>query len=192
MDEPQEDPNAAVCARGRARWCARWRAQTGQPTPEGLAWAQEVLGVPPADPGRRVLIGGFVLAPSALLALALAAQRTIYGQALVDTAIGQNTVIAVPALALAEARAGMANSPEQQVVLVVLRMLPNVVLEILDGDKADDLGDWAGHTQHPVTGTLNAIRVALLRGWPLVTDDREDVLRMASPYSAQLEVISLP
>ena len=114
-------------------------------------------------------------------ALDIATGRSVYGQALVDTALRSGDVLSIPAVALMEAWAGIGSEMEDQAPLVLLRSLPVVVVEHLDGESAERAGALAAERGQPATGMAQAVYVARRRDWSVVTADIDGVLAL-DPY----------
>jgi hypothetical protein len=118
------------------------------------------------------VIGGRVLDPTAVLDFATG--RSIYGRALVDVAVRTGIILAVPTAALMEAWAGA--TPDSRPLLAMLRGLPVVVIEPLDGESAEGVGQLAAERGRPASGVAHAVYVARRRGWSVVTGDPDAVL----------------
>lgn len=114
------------------------------------------------------MIGGRVLDPSALLDLA--SGRTVYARALVSTAVQVGLVLAVPAVALAEAWAEV--EPAGRPFLNLLEDRAVVLVDALTDSAARSVGLLVAESDPAVRstlGTAHAVQVALTRGWPVVT-----------------------
>ena len=122
------------------------------------------------------LLTGKVLDTSAILDIA--ARRSLYGQALVDTALRDGSLLSVPAAALMEAWAGVDPTIAGQAPLVLLRALPVVMVEHLDGETAEAVGAMAAHQSAPASGVAHAVYVARHRGWTIVTRDPDAVIAL--------------
>ncbi len=120
------------------------------------------------------MIGGKVLDPTAILDISL--HRSWYGRTVVDVALRLGIVLAVPAAALMEAWAG--SSRESRPLLVEFRSLPIVVLEHLDGESAEAVGQLAADRARPASGVAHAVYVARRRGWDVITGDPDAVLAL--------------
>lgn len=110
--------------------------------------------------------------------LDIAVGRSIYGQALIDTALRDGSMLSVPAAALMEAWAGVDATVEGQAPLVLLRALPVVMVENLDSETAEAVGAMAADRSRPASGVAHAVYVARRRGWTVVTGDPDTVLAL--------------
>jgi len=122
------------------------------------------------------LTGGKVLDTTAILDIAVG--RSIYGQALVDTALRDGSMLSVPAAALMEAWAGVSPTVDGQAPLVLLRALPVVMVEHLDGETAESVGSMSADRSRPASGVAHAVYVARRQGWTVVTGDPDAVLAL--------------
>jgi hypothetical protein len=120
------------------------------------------------------VIGGAVLDVTALTDLA--AGRTAYAAAFLDTAIDLGRAVVIPAAALLEAWARTAL--EHRPFLDMLTGLPVVLVLDLDAATARDAGIRAQDAGRPAAGagTVHAVQVAVSRGWPVLTADVDTVL----------------
>lgn len=132
-------------------------------------------------------LGGRVLDVAALVDLA--ENRTVYGRALVATALEHGTVLAVPAAALASARAR--GDTRARARLHLLPDLWAVVVDALDLGAADAAGDLLATSNGTDSIDVPAAHVALValrRGWPVVTDRGEHLRAVAD----MIEIEPLP
>ena len=98
------------------------------------------------------------------------------GGLVVDVALRTGIILALPAAALMEAWAG--SPPESRPLLALLRALPVVVLEPLDGESAEAVGLLAAERGRPASGVAHAVHVARRRGWSVMTGDPAAVLAL--------------
>lgn len=115
------------------------------------------------------MIGGVVLDASAIIDAA--SGRTAYASAIIDSALHNGRVLALPTSAVAQAWARAA--PEQEALLAILPSLPVVVVHHFDLDTAIDAGAAAGAAGHPDASTalMHVVQLARARGWPVLTAD---------------------
>jgi hypothetical protein len=67
---------------------------------------------------------------------------------------------------------------EGQAPLVLLRGLPVIVVEHLDGESAEGVGAVAASRGRPASGVAHAVYVARRRGWGVITGDPDAVLAL--------------
>lgn len=122
------------------------------------------------------MIGGRVLDASALLDLATGA--TAYGRAVVDVAIEQGIVLAVPTVALSSAWSLL--DERERPLLELLLDLPVVVVEPLTPAAARDVGFLAYGGGGPgVLDLAHAVQVARARSWAILTAEVARLRRLA-------------
>lgn len=131
------------------------------------------------------MIGGKVLDASALSHFATV--RSIYAQAVAWAAVEDNTVLVVPAAALALAWADVPSSGHE--VLEVLLDLPVTVIDTLDRARAQDVGLFlAGTGSKEQPTAAHVLQCAHDRGWPILTADPHTLRALDST----VEVEELP
>lgn len=129
------------------------------------------------------MIGGRVLDLSALLAFAR--QDSIYLSALVWTAVEEDIVLLVPSTSSSLAWAQL--DEHAQPVLEVLLDLPITVADDLDAGRARAVGQLL-RGRNVRIDLAHAALCSRLRGWPLITSEREAY----SPLELPLEIEPLP
>jgi len=131
------------------------------------------------------VIGGKVLDASALAHFATV--KSIYAQAVAWAAVEDNTVLVVPAAALALAWAGIPSSGHE--VLEVLLNLPVTVIDTLDRARAQEVGLFlAGTDSREQPTAAHVLQCAHDRGWPVLTADPHTLRALDST----VEVEELP
>jgi len=120
------------------------------------------------------VIGGWVLDADALSGFA--AGSSVYAQALVWTAVKENMVLAVPATALARSVARI--NERDQPALAVLLDLPVTVIDKLERQRANEVGQLLALAAGNDLALGHAVRCAQQRGWPLVTGDKTAARRL--------------
>lgn len=137
------------------------------------------------DSSAPPAIGGRVLDVGALIDIA--DRRSVYGGALITTALSTGVVLALPATAVAAARTRLTDAGRAR--LHIMADLWVVVVDPLTWEVAEDVGDLLATTDGTEDlAAAHAARLGLRRGWRVLTD-RPAVIRT---IAADVAVEELP